>query len=802
MLALGLASLSALSRAASIVVKVVDPVTGRAVASDITVEIEGKSLTLEAKNGFAVLNSPGLSGKLRTLNISAGTTKTIWLTSQQQDERPPKEITIRIVAKRNVHQAAATGGSQQIDKATKGKFTNTNANDSKEYTKGAAGVADDSAGQQHVRGEHTDLTYVVDGVPLPDTLSGKQGSIVVPSTIQNFEILTGAFAPEFGGQTAAVFNITTLPNQRNSKSEFDIEAGSYQTRSGAVTLQGPIGAKCSYVLNISSDRTNAALEPHQPDHLDTHNAGSNQSIFAKMRTFTSSDSSLTLTVSRSPDSLEIANRTGLGPTFASVGQGYGFLGLRNADGSRPDANGSSALGAGNLLLPNQQDAGVDIYQHEVNEFATLDYKRRWGAASQAQVAITLLHSGQFVENRNPLVNLANLPVDSSIEYNPISQRNVHHVQFVGSFTRETRGHQLKSGFTWDEQSGRENYQIIPASQLALDALAALSPSLAPAGFNSGVTDINGNPVYTLTSLTSPTLFVNRKGSYRAAFAQDTWKLGRLTSNYGVRFDSYRQSQDLGQGAVNSSLLSPRLNFAYQASGRTQLRASYDKIFNTPPLAQGAIVGQQITPELVDQYDLGMSQDLGHRQAINLAYYYKKIKNQVDVGLLIPGSDVGLYSGVSFDQGAVHGIEFSYNQDAPKTGGFDYYFNLSYSAAKPNGKDNTGADVPDYNDHDQRITIGTGLAYSWRDGTSAAFTVQHGSGLSSSIVDPTTNKRTPRTEVDFRLASSDKLLGGHGSLSLDVTNLFDQRTVINFQSAFSGTRFMPGRRIALSANLKY
>src|SRR5581483_9367220 len=106
--------------------------------------------------------------------------------------------------------SGATVNREQIEKRA-GPDNNIN-----NVIKTDAGVASDSAGQQHVRGEHADISYVVDGVPLPDTLSGRQGSVVVPSTIETLEVLTGGFAPEFGGQTAAILNITTLPSPTRS----------------------------------------------------------------------------------------------------------------------------------------------------------------------------------------------------------------------------------------------------------------------------------------------------------------------------------------------------------------------------------------------------------------------------------------------------------------------------------------------------------------------------------------------------------------------------------------------------------
>ena len=129
------------------------------------------------------------------------------------------------------------------------------------------------------------------------------------------------------------------------------------------------------------------------------------------------------------------------------------------------------------------------------------------------------------------------------------------------------------------------------------------------------------------------------------------------------------------------------------------------------------------------------------------------------------------------------------------------FNYTLSAAKPNGLDNTGAEVDDYNDHDQRQTVGLGLSYTLKSGASAAFTIQHGSGLASSVVPPSIS-RTPRTSVDLNLSTGDRLFQGRGGLKLDIDNIFDKRDVINFQSAFSGTRFQMGRSISLSLNYKF
>lgn len=806
LLSLALFSIGAAQALGGMRFVVTDPVTGRAVPALIEVQVAGEPPCELCSLGTAVpfdVDAPYRTGRSyksypdQLVTLHPGQTLTL---TQQQPGPPVKEITIIVRASRLIPNKPPAGASGTTrDRNELQKFTNTTGGDQKSLVKGQSGVAEDSAGQAHVRGEHADISYVVDGVPLPDTLSGREGSVVVPSTIQSLDILTGGFAPEFGGQTAAVLNITTVPGARTFRGDGSLQAGSYKTVQGDTTLEGPIGKRASFVLNLGGTSTDLNTEPHQPDHQDAHNHGTSRSGFTALRFRPTGKDTLTLTLSQNPDAEGIPNRTGLPDSFAQAGEGFGFLGLRNADGSRPDA-GVGGLGSENILLPSQQKAGMDIDQDEVSEFGTLNFQHRFSKESAGQLAFTVLHSGSDLTNHNPAVDPLNLPVDNSIEYNPLAIRNVHHVQFTGSANKDTVHHKLKVGFLYDIQSGHETYQLQPASQLALDELAAIAPNLAPPGSTNGQTDVDGNPVY-IASGAAPVVHVSRSGSYGAAYAQDTFLSGRFTANYGFRFDYYEQKQNLGQAPVKENLISPRINLAYRMNRRTEFRASYDRIFNTPPLAQGAVVGQPIHPEKINQYDLGIAYDLGRGQSLGLAYYYKDIRDQVDTGLLIPGSDIGLYSAVNLEKGGVHGVEFSYNIAAPKGVGWDGYFNYSFSAAKPNGVDNTGAPVGDFNDHDQRHSIGAGLAYTWKDGMTASMTYEFGSGLASSPVPPSEN-RVSRYEVDFKLSTPQILFGRRAALTLDIENLTDQRSVINFESAFSGTRFMMGRRIYLGIAGKF
>lgn len=799
-------SFGAMARAGNIVrFETIDPYTGVATAAYLHVESEdGYVLNSETP---AISNSVDLDSfqsapdiaAVRSIPIKVGQTLLI------TQVRPIKTITIRVTASRlraNASPIPTAGVSRTRSEIV--KFTNTAQADTKQLTKGQPGVTEDSAGQQHVRGEHTDITYVVDGVMVPDTLSGRQGSIVVPSTIQNLDIITGGFAPEFGGQAAAVLNISTLPGVKSASVDATIQSGTFNSQNGDLTAVGPIGKNASFVLDLNSNRTDALIEPPQPQDQTAHNLGTSEGIFGKLRFAPTKADSFILTLSGAPDAYQVANRTGLPGSFASVGQGFGFGGLRNADGTRPDSTitNPGGLGSGPMVLASQQAAGQDIATREISEFGILNYVHKFNETDSAQLAFTVLHNGQELTNNNPAIDILNLPVDSSIEYSPTAIRNIHHAQGQGALSVKRGSHRLKAGFLYDAYQGNESYLIVPGSRLALDALLVFAPQLAPEGTSDpNQMDVNGNPIFVPTSGNAPVVQLKRQGIYRAFFGQDTYTSGRFTANFGLRFDHYSQSNSLIADSVDRSCLQPRLNFNYKVDSLTEFRWSYDKIMNTPPLAQGAQVGSAIQPEIVDQFDLGITHNVAKFQSITLAYYAKQIKNEVDVGLLIPGSQIGLYSAVNFDNGGVHGIEASYDFSSGKTQGIDGYLNYTYSVAAPSGFDNTGAQAPQFNDHDQRQTLGAGVAYTFKGGSTLASTFTYGSGLASSIVPPSAD-RTPRSEVNLKFSTGDKSIAGHGQLSIDIENLFDSQQVINFQSAFSGTRFQQARRILVSANFKF
>src|SRR6478735_118132 len=70
------------------------------------------------------------------------------------------------------------------------------------------GVVQDSFGEIHVRGEHRNLQYRLNGVALPESLSGF-GQVFDARALRSVSVLTGALPAQFGFRTNAVIDLET-----------------------------------------------------------------------------------------------------------------------------------------------------------------------------------------------------------------------------------------------------------------------------------------------------------------------------------------------------------------------------------------------------------------------------------------------------------------------------------------------------------------------------------------------------------------------------------------------------------------
>jgi outer membrane cobalamin receptor len=92
----------------------------------------------------------------------------------------------------------------------------------------APGVVQEEFGEIHVRGDHGDVQYRVNGVLLPESLNGF-GQEIDTHLIQSVTLITGTMPAQFGDRTAGIIDVTTKTGSQLNGAELSLYGGSYDT---------------------------------------------------------------------------------------------------------------------------------------------------------------------------------------------------------------------------------------------------------------------------------------------------------------------------------------------------------------------------------------------------------------------------------------------------------------------------------------------------------------------------------------------------------------------------------------------
>ena len=95
----------------------------------------------------------------------------------------------------------------------------------------APGVAQDSFGQLHVRGEHNGLQYRLNGIILPEGIS-VFGQTLDPRLAESVKLITGALPAEYGNRTAGIIDMQTKtrPVRRRAARSASMAAATARSR--------------------------------------------------------------------------------------------------------------------------------------------------------------------------------------------------------------------------------------------------------------------------------------------------------------------------------------------------------------------------------------------------------------------------------------------------------------------------------------------------------------------------------------------------------------------------------------------
>src|SRR6059058_6624132 len=108
------------------------------------------------------------------------------------------------------------------------------------------GVAQDSFGQLHLRGEHANLQYRLDDVLLPEGITGF-GQELQTRFADNISLITGALPAQFGFRTTGVIDIHTKNGAVFQQGEASVYGGSFDTIMPSFEYGGVAGKANYYV---------------------------------------------------------------------------------------------------------------------------------------------------------------------------------------------------------------------------------------------------------------------------------------------------------------------------------------------------------------------------------------------------------------------------------------------------------------------------------------------------------------------------------------------------------------------------
>jgi hypothetical protein len=630
----------------------------------------------------------------------------------------------------------------------------------------APGVSQDSAasGLLHVRNDHANVQYRINGVMLPDGVTGFS-TLLDTSLIGSLSLIVGALPAEFGLRTVGLVDITTRNDIFNNFGSVSLYGGSRGTIEPSFEYGGTAGDTCSttvpatvkappadcfagvqYLFTGRYLQTTEGIENPLPTLNAIHDFSQQARGFAYMSTFVDPTTRVSLIAGSSTNWFQIPNVTGA-PLFPGISSAFG---VSNFDSAQLNEN----------QFEDSQFAVLAL-QHSANGFdGQLSYFTRYD----------LLH---FIPD--PIGDLLINGVASDIT----REGYTNGIQGDGSYYINA-AHTVRAGFT------------VSGEQTAVGNQSLVEPL-----------DATGTPIDAPFTITDN---VSKLGWLAGVYAQDEWRLtDNLTMNYGLRFDQMWQYVDANQ-------LSPRISFTYKPFALTTFHAGYARYFTPPVLVEaapanialfegttGAPTGTGTSPVLPERshyFDAGVDQKIPFGCVspsapdcslldLGVDAYYKIATDLIDNGNF---GQALVLSAFNYAKGITQGVEFSAKYHS---GNLDAYANLAVGQEKATDVvsnqylfDNTTplADLGGltelqyidthwiYTDHTQIVTGSAGVSYLW-DGTRYSADLIYGSGLRTG--DANISSEAAYAQINAGISHEFAMPDGKPvTVRFDIVNLLD------------------------------
>ena len=586
----------------------------------------------------------------------------------------------------------------------------------------APGMAQDSFGQLHLRGEHANMQYRINDVLLPEGISGF-GQELDSRFVDSMAVLTGSLPAQYGYRTAGVIDIHTKSGANTGGGSLTFYGGSFNTARAALELGGTEGRLDCYVTG-SYFQSDLGIENPTDQRTAIHDHTQQLKGFGYFSYLIDPTSRLALIVSSSDAKFQIPNNPDQEPAYTLAG------------------------------VPEFDSANLNENQRETNGYATVSYQK---STADAGVQIAAFTRGSTIKfTPDPVGDLIFNGVASDVRRTIASvgiEADGRWAAFVD--------HTFRGGF------------IVTTDRAKVDT-------------NNLVFAVDADGDQISSSPLSITDNQSKRGSLYGLYVQDEWTVAdTFTVNYGFRGDVSNGYVREGQISPRINFVYTPTDRTSLHAGyaryftppplelvTSEAIAKFANTTNAPEVTTSS----PVRSERSHYFDLGVTQKLTNTWSVSVDGYYKTAKNQLDEGQF---GQALVFSPFNYRTGKIYGMELSTNYTA---GSFSAYANFAISKATGrevvSGEFQFGQDELDYIavhevalDHDQRYTGSVGVTYKWEN-TLVYTDALYGSGLRRGFSNTETlpSYTTANFGVDHKIALPRKQ---ELHLRIDVVNFFDK-----------------------------
>jgi outer membrane cobalamin receptor len=333
----------------------------------------------------------------------------------------------------------------------------------------------------------------------------------------------------------------------------------------------------------------------------------------------------------------------------------------------------------------------------------------------------------------------------------------------------------------------------------------------------------------------------RRGSETGLFVQDQLRFGNFAASVGLRFDHYHL-------LIDDNALSPRAAVSYYVRpAGVLLRASYDRVFQPPPIENlllssgtagfGLAGVEGVIPVPASRahfFEVGLRKPFANAVRLDVNHYWRTFRNYLDDDVFL---NTAISFPITFDTARIEGTEV--RLEMPRRRGlssFVSYSNMRGAASSPvtGGLFLEGGEAEELRDvvehfpitQDQRNTVAAQVRLEPYSRVWLAASARYGSGLPvelendagddgagdqgqpipQAILDKVNFERgrlRPNFTVDFSVGLSVWERDARAmTLQLDMRNATGRLNVINYSGLFSGTALAPGRQATVQMKLQF